>query len=125
MEKIFEYEGRSQRHKEKKREKSKKVEETRTLKCHRAILIYDGREIGSGRNFQAESGNREIFVQTFIGAFRGWLAIKKMYPVSWPASSPSTGANIERRGNEKKLGGKKKGGNYFRGVEIIFDRLEN
>lgn len=39
----------------KEKDRHQEVEKTRTLKCHRAILIYGGREIGGGPNFEPES----------------------------------------------------------------------
>jgi len=63
------------------RERLREVGKTRTVKCHRAILIYDGREIG-GVQLRAESV-RCRKPRNFCSNFhrRGWLAIKKMYPV--------------------------------------------
>lgn len=77
VEKIF-ANMRDERHGEAGREKRSRGK-TRAVKCHRAILIYGGREIG-GVKLRAESVSPETAKFLFeLSSAR--LAIKKMYPV--------------------------------------------
>lgn len=63
------------------------------------------------------AGNREIFVRTFIDAFRGWLAIKRrMYPV---LGRPHLFSRRRHRGRRRR------GKVRRRREEIIFHRLGN
>lgn len=57
----------TEKREEREREIEREVEKTCTLKCHRAILIYDGGEIGSGQTSSRvhAAGNREIFASNF------------------------------------------------------------
>lgn len=92
------------------RGRSREAGKTRVVKCHRAMLIYGGREIG-GVKLRAEPGNREIFVRTFIGTSRGWLAIKKN--VSGPSATSSPPTDVDATGGgegagEEKLRGERK-----------------
>lgn len=59
---------------------------------------------------------------TFIGAFRGMVSDKKDVTDSSRHLFQLAEGRRRKRGKVRR---EAKGGNYFRGVEIIFDRLEN
>lgn len=92
------------------------MEKTRTLKCHQAILIYGGREIGREQTSTPCDRKPRNFCSNFHRRVsRKRLAIKKMFLATLSAL---TGTDTREEGNEEKLR-KRREEIYFREVELF------